>query len=52
MFFVALLLCPCILNAITQSITSKIESMKLQMLRAQYSPLNNRELWMSYQNMR
>ena len=44
MFFVALLLGPCILNVITQFITSQIESIKLQMVRAQYSPLNDREL--------
>ena len=44
--------CPCILNAITQFITSWIESIKLQMVIAQYSPLKDGELWMSYQNMR
>lgn len=43
-FFVALLLGPCILNVITQFITSQIESIKLQMVRAQYSSLNGREL--------
>ena len=52
MLFAALLFGPCILNAITQFITSRIESIKLQRVIAQYSPLNNRELWMSYQNMR
>ena len=35
-----------------QFITSWIKSIKLQMVIAQYSPLNNGELWMSYQNMR
>ena len=45
MFFVVLLFSPCILNAITQFITSWIESIKLQMVIAQYSPLNNGELW-------
>ena len=44
MFFVVLLFGPCILNAITQFITSWIESIKLQMVIAQYSPLNNGEL--------
>ena len=44
--------CPCILNAITQFIISWIKSIKLQMVIAQYSPLNDGELWMSYQNMR
>ena len=44
MFFVALLFGPCILNAITQFITSWIESIKLQMVIAHYSPLNNGEL--------
>ena len=52
MFFAALLSGPCILKAITQFITSQIESIKLQMVIAQYSPLNDGELWMSYQNMR
>ena len=52
MLFAALLFGPCILNAVTQFITSRIESIKLQMVIAQYRPLNNRELWMSYQNMR
>ena len=52
MLFAVLLFGPCILNAITQFITSRIESIKLQMVIAQYSPLNDRELWMSYQNMR
>ena len=51
MLFAVLLFGPCILNAITQFITSWIESIKLQMVIAQYSPLNNEELWMSYQNM-
>ena len=40
-FSVALLFGPCILNTITQLITSWIESRKLQMIIAQYSPLNN-----------
>ena len=44
MFFVVLLFSPCILNAITQFITSWIESIKLQMVVAQYSPLNNGKL--------
>ena len=44
MFFVVLLFGPCILNAITQFITSWIESIKLQMVIAQYSPLNDGEL--------
>ena len=52
MFFAALLFGPCILNAITPFITSRIESIELQMVIAQYSPLNDGELWMSYQNMR
>ena len=50
--FAVLLFGPCILNAITPFITSQIASIKLQMVIAQYSPLNNGELWMSYQNMR
>ena len=41
MFFVVLLFCPCILNAIIKFITSRIESIKLQMVIAQYSPLND-----------
>ena len=48
----SVLVCPCILNAITQFIISRIKSIKLQMVIAQYSPLNDGELWMSYQNMR
>ena len=44
MFFVVLLFCPCILNAITQFITSWIESIKLQVVTVQCSPLNDREL--------
>ena len=52
MFFVVLLFGSCILNAVTQVITSWIKSIKLQMVIAQYRPLNNGELWMSYQNMR
>ena len=52
MVFVTLLFGLCILNAITQFITSQIESIKLQTVIAQYSPPNNGELWMSYQNMR
>ena len=52
MFFAALLLGPCILNAISQFITSWIEFIKLQMVIVQYSPLNDGKLWMSYQNMR
>ena len=46
MFFAALLFGPCILKAITQFITSRIESIKLQMVIAPYSPLNDRKLWM------
>ena len=52
MLFAALLFGPCILNVLTQFITSRIESIKLQMVKAQYRPLNDGELWMSYQNMR
>ena len=52
MFFAALLFGPCILNTITQFITSQIESIKLQMVIVQYSPLNDGELWMPYQNLR
>ena len=52
MFFAALLFGLCILNAITEFINCQIESVKLQMVIAQYYPLNNRELWMSYQNMK
>ena len=52
MLFAVLLFGPCILNAITQFITSRIESIKLQMVIAQYSPLNDGELWMPYQNMK
>ena len=52
MFFVALLFGPCILNAIAQFITSQMESIKVQMVIAHYSPLNDEELWMSYQDMR
>ena len=52
MFFVALLFGSCILNAITQFKTSQIESIKLQMVIDQYSPINDGELWMSYQNMK
>ena len=52
MLFVVLLFGPCILNAVTQFITPRTESIKLQMVIAQYSPLNNGELWMFYQNMR
>ena len=44
MFFVALLFGPCMLNAITQFITSQIESIKLQMIITPYSPLNDGEL--------
>ena len=43
-FFVVLLFGPCILNPITQFITSQIESIKLQMVIAQYSPLSDGEL--------
>ena len=50
--FAALLFGPCILNAVAQFITSQMQSIKLQMVIAQYSPLNNGELWMFYQNMR
>ena len=35
-----------------QFITSWIKSIKLQMIIAEYSPLNDGELWTSYQNMR
>ena len=52
MLFGALLFGPCILNAIIQFITSQIESKKVQMVIAHYSPLNEGELWMTYQNMR
>ena len=52
MIFAVLFFGPCILSAISQFVTSWIKSMKLQMVIAQYSPLNNGELWMSYQNMR
>ena len=38
---VVLLFGPCILNAITQFITSRIESIKLQMVIAQYRPLSD-----------
>ena len=44
MFFAPLLFGPCILDAITQFITSQIESIKLQLVIVQYSPLNNGEL--------
>ena len=44
MLFAALLFGPCILNAITQFITSRIESTKLQVVMVQYSPRNNGEL--------
>ena len=44
MLFVMLLFGPCILNAITQFITSRIESIKLQMIIVQNSPLNDGEL--------
>ena len=44
MLFAGLLFGSCILNAITQFITSWIESIKLQMVKAQYSPLNDGEL--------
>ena len=49
MLFAVLLFGPCILNAVTQFITSWIESIKLQVVTVQCSPLNDRELWMSYQ---
>ena len=52
MFFVTLLFGPYILKAISQFIISRIKSINLQMVIAQYSPLNNGELWMFYQNMR
>ena len=52
MLFAVLLFGPCSLNTITQFITSQIKSIKLQVLIAQYSPPNDGELWMSYQNMR
>ena len=41
MFLVALLFGPCILNAIIEFITFRIESIKLQVVIAQYSPLND-----------
>ena len=44
MFFVVLLFGPCSLNTITQFMTSWTKSIKLQMLIAQYSPSNDREL--------
>ena len=44
MLFAVLLFGPYILNAITQFLTSWIESVKLQMVIAQYSPLNDGEL--------
>ena len=44
MLFAALLFGPCILNVLTQFITSRIESIKLQMVKAQYRPLNDGEL--------
>ena len=50
--FVALLFGSYILNAITPFITSQIESIKLQMVLVQKSPLNDGELWMSNQNIR
>ena len=46
--FAVLLFGPCVLNVITQFITSRIESIKLQMVVTQYRPLNNDELSMSY----
>ena len=52
MLFAVVLFGPCILNAVTQFVTSQIESIKLQMVLAQYSPLNNGELCLSYQNTR
>ena len=50
MLFAALLYGLCILNAVTQFITSWIESIKLQMVIDQNNPLNDGELWMFYQN--
>ena len=44
MVFMTLLFGLCVLNAITQFITSQIESIKLQMVIAQYSPLKEGEL--------
>ena len=44
MLSAALLFGPHILNAITQFITSQTESIKLQMVIVQYSPLNDGEL--------
>ena len=41
MFLVALLFGPCILNAVIKFITFRIESIKLQMVIVQYSPLND-----------
>ena len=49
MFFAPLLFGPCIPNAITQFVTSQVESIKLRMVIVQYSPLNDGELWVSYQ---
>ena len=43
-FFAAPLFGPCILKDITQFLTSQIESIKLQMLIVQHSPLNDGEL--------
>ena len=44
MLFAVPLFGPGILNAVTQFVTSRIESVKLQMVVAQYSPLNDAEL--------
>ena len=44
MLFAGLLFGSCILNAITQFVASWVESIKLQMVKAQYSPLNDGEL--------
>ena len=44
MLFAVLLFGPCILNAIAQFITSQMESIKVQMVIAHYSPLNDEEL--------
>ena len=44
MIFAALWFGPCILNAVTQFITSRIVSIKLQVVIVQYNPLNDGEL--------
>ena len=44
MLFAAFLFGPCVLNAVTQFITSWIESIKLQVITVQCSPLKDGEL--------